>query len=283
MPQLVRQKNSTDQTVLVRAYVASTGLPKTGLVYNTASLVCYYRRGPTGTVTQLTLATQTNGGAHADGGFVEVSTNMPGVYRLDLSDAVVATGADWVQIILSGVADTVFEPITIDLITGDPYGATVDANVTQISGDSTAADNLEAALDGTGGVTLSATLGANAIAATSIATGAITNAKFAAGAIDAAAIAADAITAAKIAADAIGASELAADAAAEIADKILGRSIAGGSDGGRTVTQALRAVRNRVAISGGTMTVYQEDDSTSSWTAAVTTTAGNPISQIDPA
>ena len=34
---------------------------------------------------------------HADGGFKEVdSTNMPGTYRFDLSDAAIATGADWV-------------------------------------------------------------------------------------------------------------------------------------------------------------------------------------------
>jgi hypothetical protein len=71
--------------------------------------------------------------------------------------------------------------------------------------------------------------------------------------------------------------------AASIADAILGRNLAGGSDGGRTVRQALRALRNRVAISGGTMTVYQENDSTSDWTAAVTTAAGNPVSEIDPA
>lgn len=108
-------------------------------------------------------------------------------------------------------------------------------------------------------------------------------ASIAANAITATAIATDAITAAKIAADAIGASELATDAAAEIADKILGRNLAGSADGTRTVSDALRALRNRVAISGGTMTVYQENDSTTAWTAAVTTAAGNPVSEIDPA
>jgi hypothetical protein len=108
----------------------------------------------------------------------------------------------------------------------------------------------------------------------SIGTGGIAAAAFAAGAIDAAAIAADAI----------GASELAQGAAQEIADEILDRDLAGGASGNtRGVRNALRALRNRVAISGGTVTVYQENDTTSAWTAAVTTAAGDPISEVDPA
>ena len=69
---------------------------------------------------------------------------------------------------------------------------------------------------------------------------------------------------------------------AAISDKLLGRSIAGGADGGRTVKDALRAKRNKQEISGGILTVYEEDDVTPAWTAAVTTAAGNPISSIDP-
>lgn len=72
-----------------------------------------------------------------------------------------------------------------------------------------------------------------------------------------------------------------------IADAILDRNMATGTDSGsttvRTVRQALRVMRNRVAISAGTATIYKEDDATSSWTAAVTTTAGDPISAVDPA
>lgn len=50
----------------------------------------------------------------------------------------------------------------------------------------------------------------------------------------------------------------------------------------RSALNALRFLRNRWAIAAGTLTVYQEDDTTSAWTGAVTTTAGNPTSQIDP-
>lgn len=70
---------------------------------------------------------------------------------------------------------------------------------------------------------------------------------------------------------------------ASIADRLLGRSIAGGTDGGRTVSQALEFLRNRWAIAAGVLTVYGPDDSTLSWTGVVTTSAGNPIVGVDPA
>lgn len=107
-----------------------------------------------------------------------------------------------------------------------------------------------------------------------IATGGIASTSFASGAIDAAAIAANAI----------GASELAQDAAQEIADEVLNRDLAGGGSGNtRNVRNALRSLRNRQAISAGTLTVYAENDSDAAWTAAVTTAAGNPLAEVDPA
>lgn len=71
--------------------------------------------------------------------------------------------------------------------------------------------------------------------------------------------------------------------AAQIADTVLGRNLAGGSDGGRTVRDALRASRNKSAISGSTLTVYQEDDATPAWTAAVSTAERDALQSIDPA
>lgn len=49
----------------------------------------------------------------------------------------------------------------------------------------------------------------------------------------------------------------------------------------RYVQQAFEVLRNRVLISGSTMTVYQTDDTTSSWTASITT-GTNTVTQIDP-
>jgi len=74
----------------------------------------------------------------------------------------------------------------------------------------------------------------------------------------------------------------------QIADAFLNRDMSTGTDSGsttvRTPRQALRALRNKSAVAASTLTVYKEDDSTASWTAAVTGTAGaDPITAIDPA
>lgn len=92
------------------------------------------------------------------------------------------------------------------------------------------------------------------------------------------------IGATAFAVNAIDAAALAQDAAQEIADEILNRNLAGGGSGDtRNVRNALRAVRNRVAIVAGTATVFEEDDVTPAWTAVITTTAGDPISEVNPA
>jgi len=72
-----------------------------------------------------------------------------------------------------------------------------------------------------------------------------------------------------------------------VADALLDRDMSTGTDSGspsvRTVRQALRFLRNKWAIAAGTLTVRKEDDTTASWTATVTTTAGDPVSTVDPA
>lgn len=76
--------------------------------------------------------------------------------------------------------------------------------------------------------------------------------------------------------------------AVEVADALLDRDMSSGTDSGsttvRTVRQALRFLRNKWSISGSTLTVTKENDTTASWTAQVTGTAGaDPITSSDPA
>jgi len=125
MAKLAIKKASTDVTVylFIQDSSVTTGAGKTGLAYNTSSLVAYYVR-PLGSATQLTLATQTVTGAHSDGGFVEVdATNMPGVYRLDLSDAICATGVNSVVVMLKGAANMAPVVLEIQLTSYDPNDA----------------------------------------------------------------------------------------------------------------------------------------------------------------
>lgn len=74
-------------------------------------------------------------------------------------------------------------------------------------------------------------------------------------------------------------------ATANAADKLLGRNLAGGSDGTRTVQDSLRAGRNKVAFDVpaiGSFTVYKEDDSTVAWTGTYTRGTGGPLTATDP-
>lgn len=117
MPSIVKGATSQSILIFVPDSSSTTGAGLTGLVYNTSSLVCYYKRGATGSVTSVTLATQTNAGAYSSGGFVAVDgTNMPGVYRLDLPDAVCASGAEYAYVHLKGAANMVPVTVRVDLV-----------------------------------------------------------------------------------------------------------------------------------------------------------------------
>lgn len=82
---------------------------------------------------------------------------------------------------------------------------------------------------------------------------------------------------------AITSTALAASANEAIADALLGRNVAGGSNSGRLVKEAVQSLRNRVVFSGGTMTVYGTDDSTTLFTATYTTDGNGNVISIDPA
>lgn len=87
------------------------------------------------------------------------------------------------------------------------------------------------------------------------------------------------------AANAIDAAALDPSASNEIADSILARDLQGGSSASdRNVRNSLRTNRNRVVISsGGSVTVYEEDDTTPAWTGTATRdAAAEPITEILP-
>jgi hypothetical protein len=73
--------------------------------------------------------------------------------------------------------------------------------------------------------------------------------------------------------------------ATENADALLNRDMSAVSDtNARSPLNALRFLRNKWDVSGGTLTVTKEDDSTEAWTAAVSTDAGaEPVIGSNPA
>lgn len=162
------KKGATDQTVylFIQDSSSTIGAGLTGLAYNTASLVCYYVRA-LGSATALTLATQTVTGAHSDGGFVEVSSaNMPGWYRLDLSDAIVASGSPIVGVHLKGAANMAPLPLEIQLTDFDPNDA-VRLGLTALPSANAAAAGGLATVDASNAVKVQSGTGANQISLSS--------------------------------------------------------------------------------------------------------------------
>jgi hypothetical protein len=112
---------SQREYVFVNDSASTTGAGKTGIAYNAASIKAYYVR-PGASATLITLATQTVTGAFSSGGWVEVdSTNMPGVYRFDVPDAVFAAGAEKAIVMISGASGMAPVVMEYDLTAYDPY------------------------------------------------------------------------------------------------------------------------------------------------------------------
>lgn len=88
--------------------------------------------------------------------------------------------------------------------------------------------------------------------------------------------------AAKTAAQPGAAMALTVSERASVADRLLGRTRAGGADGGRTVSECLAFGRNRWAVVAGVLTVYADDGVTPLYTAVVTTASSNPVASVTP-
>ena len=127
------QVAATSQTiyVFIQDSTSTTGAGLAGLAYNTASLTAYYVINGSASVA-ITLATLASASAAwATGGFKEVdATNCKGLYRLDLPNAALASGAS-VVVYLQGAASMVPVAEEIQLVAYNPQVASLQANVIQ--------------------------------------------------------------------------------------------------------------------------------------------------------
>lgn len=266
---------------------ASTdGSGKTGLA--AANLTVSYTRVETDNdvvVTDVTsslndLAALTT--AHTDWGLKEVSNTLaPGLYRLDIADAVFASGA-WSAVVYVMITSSAAaaSPIEFSLIAYDPLD-TVRLGLTALpNAAAEAAGGLYTRGTGAGQINQAANgqvdtnithaagtaWGSGAITAASIATGAIDADAIADNAIDAGAIAANAITSAKIATGAIAAATFAAGAidAAALA-----------ADAGTEIATAVWASGTR------SLTVIDEDSTTLDLNATILAAIGMATGNLD--
>ncbi len=112
--------SNRSEYVFVQDSASTTGGGKTGIAFNAASFTAYYVR-PLGSATAITLATQTVTGAWSSGGWVEVdATNLPGIYRFDIPNAVFATGVDHAVVMLKGASGMAPVSLEYQLVGFDP-------------------------------------------------------------------------------------------------------------------------------------------------------------------
>ncbi len=115
--------------------------PETGLTI--ADLDLTYTRDQAAAVKSDLVAHGAVTDAWDDNEAIEIDgTNTPGQYRVDIPDAAFAAGVDKVQLCINGAA---IDPAYMEVEIGP-----IPADVIQVSGDATAADNLELQYDTTG-------------------------------------------------------------------------------------------------------------------------------------
>jgi hypothetical protein len=155
---LVKGTTSYRAYIFIQDSSVTTGAGLTGLVFNSGSLVASYVR-PGAARQAITLITQTVTGAYASGGFVEVdSSNMPGLYRVDIPDAALATGVDAVVIMLKGAANMVPVVLEVELTAVNNQNATT-GGLTNL--DATVSSRSTYAGGAVASVTAAVTVGAN--------------------------------------------------------------------------------------------------------------------------
>lgn len=157
----VIKAGSTSQTIYVKIESSANSSPGlagiTGLTASMGVTASYVRQG--GSRTAITLAALgAVDAAWSSGGWFEVdSTNCAGLYRLDLPDAALATGADGVVVYLVGKNGLIFkqEKVTIALPTYATLRTALFAHVIESEGSYTAQQALSIMLAVLGGVTAS--------------------------------------------------------------------------------------------------------------------------------
>ena len=136
---------SVDVSIYVKLVLAADGSDATGIA--AAAVTAYYWRQGAASVVQITVTAGASlGAAHSDGKWWEVdATNLPGVYRLDLTDAFQAAGVDWVLLDVTATACKHYQvtynldPLSVDssgrvLLQATTHTSAVIPTVTTLTG-----------------------------------------------------------------------------------------------------------------------------------------------------
>ncbi len=101
-------------SVYILDSTSTTGAGKTGLVFNTSGLTCYYKRSNGTASVAVSLVTITTLGTYASGGFKAIDgTNMAGLYEFHPPNAAIAAGATSVTFFFTGA--TGMAPVALQI------------------------------------------------------------------------------------------------------------------------------------------------------------------------
>ena len=246
MAKLTVKEGSTSRReyVFVQDSASTTGAGKTGIAHDASGIKAYYVR-PGGSSQAITLASLASPTAAfgSGSGWIEVdATNMPGIYRFDVPDAVFAAGAEKAVVMVFGASGMAPVVLEYDLVKYDPRDDT-RLGLTQIPASGTIL---------TGGT------GANQVTTSS-----------------------GLVTVGTIGNDVITAASIATDAGQEIADAVLSRNVSNveGTMGEHTLGTIVLAMLEN-AISGTTLTIYRTNGSTTHATKTLTKTAASTADVI---
>jgi hypothetical protein len=93
----VYKQSVSSRSIFIELVDSTTGLPKTGIVFGDVTGSYVRTRSARVAITMATLASAST--AYSSGGFILIDdTNQPGVYRLDVPDAAILTGAEAVVV-----------------------------------------------------------------------------------------------------------------------------------------------------------------------------------------
>lgn len=129
MNEYLAGSTSVIEVVDILDSTSTTGAGKTGLVYNSAGLTCYYKRSNGTASVAVSLVTITTLGTFASGGFKEIDgTNQPGSYEFHPPNAALASGAKWVTFYFVGATGMVRTKMKYRLLAADPDDVVSERN-----------------------------------------------------------------------------------------------------------------------------------------------------------
>ena len=132
---VVEDETSVIWQIFIRDSASTVGNGKTGLVYNSAGLVAYYKRSSATGSTEITLVNIGTLGTFASGGFKEIdATNMPGFYEFHPPNACFSSGARNVSICLKGASGMVQVEIIGQIVKFNLQATSPNVNVNNWKG-----------------------------------------------------------------------------------------------------------------------------------------------------